>query len=105
MRNFILSLLVMLSFGLLSTAYAVPPGMSFEFTKSPMGVVKMDGKVHIEKGVMCDGCHPKIFEQKKGGAVMNLADHQAGTKFCFACHNGKKAFASKDNCAKCHKMM
>ena len=81
---------------------AVPPGMTIEFTKSPMGKVIFDGNTHPMKGVMCDGCHPAIFQQKKGTAQIKLADHEAGQKFCFACHNGKKAWATKDNCNKCH---
>jgi len=34
--------------------------------------------------------------------MMTMKDMEAG-KFCGGCHNGTKAFAIKDNCAKCHK--
>jgi c(7)-type cytochrome triheme protein len=81
---------------------AVPPGMKIEFTKSPMGKVTFDGKTHAAKGLLCNACHPIIFQQKKGVAKMKLADHQKGEKFCFACHNGKNSFASAKNCNKCH---
>ena len=80
---------------------AVPPGMKVEFTKSPMGKVTFDGKIHADKGQKCDSCHPLIFLQKKGSAKIKLADHQKGEKFCFTCHNGKKSFAPKE-CTKCH---
>lgn len=103
MKTMRLSLLLGLSLGLISTASAVPPGMTVEFTKSPMGKVTFDGKLHMEKGLMCDACHPKIFQQKKGTAQIKLTDHQAD-KFCFTCHNGTKSFKSEGNCAKCHKM-
>jgi len=83
-------------------ALAIPPGTTYEFTKSPMGKVIFDGNTHPMKGIMCDGCHPAIFQQKKGTAQIKFADHEAGQKFCFACHNGKKAWGIKDNCNKCH---
>ncbi|WP_455221846.1 c(7)-type cytochrome triheme domain-containing protein [Kaarinaea lacus] len=89
--------------GLALPSYALPPGQTMEFTKSPMGVVVFDGNVHPAKGVMCDACHPKPFEQKKGTAKITMADHEAGN-FCFSCHKeGGTAWPSKDNCNKCHK--
>ena len=84
------------------TILAVPPGMKIEFTKSPMGKVTFVGKTHADKGQLCNACHPLLFQQKKGVAQIKLADHQKGEKFCFACHNGKKAFTSEKNCNKCH---
>jgi c(7)-type cytochrome triheme protein len=40
----------------------------------------------------------------KKAAKITMADMNAG-KFCGECHNGTKAFASKDaaTCGKCHK--
>jgi len=102
MRYTIVGVVFGLLIGLALPSMAVPPGMKIEFTKSPMGKVILDGNTHAMKGIMCDGCHPAIFEQKKGTAQIKLADHEAGQKFCFACHNGKKAWATKDNCNKCH---
>lgn len=98
----VIGLMAVFMMGFVLPAAAVPPGMTMEFTKSPMGKVIFDGNVHPTKGVMCDACHPKIFEQKKGVAQIKLADHDKGEKFCFACHNGKKAWGTKDNCNKCH---
>ncbi|MGD2081056.1 MAG: hypothetical protein PVJ36_08000 [Nitrospirota bacterium] len=31
-----------------------------------------------------------------------MADHNAGEQYCWACHNGTKAFEAQGNCAKCH---
>lgn len=101
MKMIVKSFLATLLIGIYATAMAIPPGTTMEFTNSPMGKVVLDGNSHTAKGVMCDGCHPKPFEQKKGVAKITMADHDAG-KFCFTCHNGKKAWASKDNCNKCH---
>ena len=87
---------------MLKPVYAVPPGIEVIFSKSPMGKVTFKGGSHMAKGLKCDACHPKLFQQKKGMAKIRLEDHQKSDKFCFACHNGKAAFSSEHNCAKCH---
>ena len=103
MKKFGLAVVLGFLFGLALPSFALPPGQTMEFTKSPMGKVVFDGNLHPSKGIMCDGCHPAVFEQKKGAAKITLADHEGG-KFCFTCHKeGGKAWPSKDNCAKCHK--
>jgi len=81
---------------------AVPTGKTIEFTKSPMGKVIFSGKIHADKGLTCNACHPTLFSFKKGTVKIKLADHQEGKKYCFSCHNGTKAFIVKDNCNKCH---
>lgn len=89
---------------ILSTALAVPPGKTIVFSNSPMGIVTMDGKLHADKGLKCNACHPKLFAQKKGTAHIKITDHQEGKKFCFACHNSKgSAFPANNHCKKCHK--
>lgn len=102
MKKIALGIIAGLLFGSALPIYAVPPGQKIIFDKSPMGIVVFDGNIHPAKGIMCDGCHPAIFQQKKGTAKIKLADHEAGQKYCFACHNGKKAYAPKDHCNKCH---
>lgn len=86
----------------IGSASAVPPGMTVEFTKSPMGKVVFDGKLHADKGQTCDKCHTAIFQMKKGTAQIKMADHTAGKDNCFACHNGTVSFKPQDNCARCH---
>lgn len=61
--------------------------------------VKFDHMKHL-KNVQCSDCHTKLFQTKKGTAKITFADHNSG-KYCYACHNGKTAFAS-DKCARCH---
>lgn len=66
--------------------------------------VKFAHAKHAEK-LGCKACHegePALFEQKAAGAGMKMADMYAG-KACGACHDGKKAFAAKGGCMKCHK--
>lgn len=101
-------LIVLLTFAialvLIGSAMAVPPGKTVEFPGGAMGKVVFDGKIHADKGLKCNDCHTKIFKMKKGGEKITMAEINAG-KFCGVCHNGTKAFASKDaaNCTKCHK--
>ncbi len=103
MKTVLKSMILIMTLGYISAVSAVPPGMEVEFSKSPMGKVTFSGKLHAEKGLMCNDCHTAIFEQKKGAAQITMADHEAGQKYCFTCHNGTKSFETKDNCARCHK--
>lgn len=85
----------------IGSAMATPPGKNAEYAGGATGKVVFDGKTHADKGLKCNDCHTKIFQMKKV-AKITMADHDNG-KLCSECHNGTKAFASKDNCAKCHK--
>ncbi|MDA8169356.1 MAG: hypothetical protein M0Z59_06615 [Nitrospiraceae bacterium] len=85
----------------LGSAFAVPPGRTLEFTGSPMGKVTFDGAKHAAAGLKCTDCHTAIFHMKKGAEKIT-APHVSG-KFCFACHNGTRAFDFKTNCTRCHK--
>ncbi|MCP4407143.1 MAG: cytochrome C [Gammaproteobacteria bacterium] len=87
----------------LSTVSAVPPGMDISW-EHPMGAVTFSGQTHMEKGNQCMDCHKDNFEQKKGTAKMTMAGMNEG-KWCGSCHNGDKAFSTKDptNCMTCHK--
>jgi len=101
----LLTILLTFAIGLvfIGSAMAVPPGKTVEFKDGAMGKVVFDGKVHADKGLKCNDCHTKIFPMKKG-TKLTMADMNSG-KFCGECHNGTKAFATKDpaNCSKCHK--
>ncbi len=85
----------------IGNAVAVPPGMNVPFA----GGVIFDGKIHADKGLACDSCHPAIFQMKKGSTNITMAGMNAG-KYCGVCHNGSIAFNSGDaaNCSKCHKL-
>lgn len=89
----------------LSQQVPVPPDFSYEETK-PLGPVPFSHKVHVtDKKVQCPECHVKPFQMKKLAASkdMTMAKLNEG-QFCGACHNGKRAFSTKDakECAKCH---
>ena len=82
-------------------ALAVPDGEELTFEGGPKPVI-FSGKVHADKGLACKDCHTGLFKKEKGNAKIAFEDHGAGKQYCFACHNGAKSFATKDNCAKCH---
>lgn len=84
-------------------ALSVPPGKTLEFDKSPMGIVKFDGTIHQKAGNKCKDCHnSEMFPKMKQGTVkISMNDLYAG-KLCGVCHNGKRAFDTKGNCARCH---
>ena len=98
----ILAILIAVAF--VGNVMAVPAGKTVEFPGGDSGKVVFDGKVHADKGLKCNECHPKIFQMKKGSTKMTMAEINAG-KFCGECHNGTKAFKTSEatNCAKCHK--
>jgi c(7)-type cytochrome triheme protein len=104
-KFFVLAIVVVVSFVLAVSAFAVPAGKTVEFAGGNAGKVVFDGKIHADKGAKCADCHQSgLFKMKKGGDVMTMKDMDAG-KFCGGCHNGTKAFSVKDapNCGKCHK--
>ena len=49
----------------------------------------------------CRVCHNAIFNLR-AKKKFTMAEMEA-TKSCGACHDGKKAFSVKGDCAKCHK--
>ncbi len=105
MRKITLLLVFVLAIAFIGTAMAVPPGKTLEW-KTKMGTVVFDGKKHFDQKLKCNECHPKIFGEMKQGKAkvkMTMKDLNAG-KFCGTCHNGTKAFSTKDakSCKKCH---
>ncbi len=99
-KFFVFAIVVVVSFALAMTAFAVPAGKTVEYSKG--GKIVFDGKAHADKGLKCADCHPGVFKMKKGAEAITMADINAG-KFCGTCHkDGGKAFSAKE-CAKCHK--
>lgn len=80
------------------------PEAPIVYDKPVKGVV-FSHKVHVEKGLACDMCHNRLFEQKAKKAQDNadfVMDALYKGKYCGACHNGSLAFASNTRCATCH---
>lgn len=83
----------------------VPKDFSYEETK-PLGPVPFSHKFHVtEKKLQCPECHTKVFQMKSKAASpeMTMTKLNAG-EFCGKCHDGKKAFATKEakDCGRCH---
>ena len=95
----LLTVLVVMAF--IGSALAVPPGKTVDYAGGALGKVVFDGKIHADAGKKCNDCHTKIFQMKKG-ATKIAAPHKPGQD-CGVCHDGKAAFATDGNCAKCHK--
>jgi c(7)-type cytochrome triheme protein len=90
----------LLTVGLAGVARAVPPGFTIVFDGNGEGEVTFTGAKHTGKGMHCSNCHMEIFYVSRS-APITRADHKR-KQFCFACHDGKQAFASRSNCDRCH---
>jgi c(7)-type cytochrome triheme protein len=101
-KFFVLALTITITLVMTASVFAVGPGKTVEFSGKGAGKVIFDGKAHAAKA-KCTDCHTKLFPMKKGGTY-TMKDMNAG-KYCGACHDGTKAFGTKDaaDCVKCHK--
>jgi len=70
--------------------------------KTDAGEAKFSHEFHLGM-YKCADCHTKIFPFKSGVQHIGMGGMEGG-KSCGACHNGKDAFTTKDDCSKCHKM-
>lgn len=100
----------LLAFGLaLGSALAqkkpkMPADFAFPQGKGSLGKVVFSHEKHFAKDLKCTACHVRVFKMKKGkSGTLTMAAMSEG-KFCGACHNGNKAFSTKDaaTCSKCH---
>ena len=71
--------------------------------KSKGGDVIFSHNTHVEgMSLACTDCHDKLYLGKGQHKAATMKQMQKG-KSCGFCHNGKKAFSVKSDCAKCHK--
>ncbi len=87
-----------------SGSLAVPEGIKLTWPGGGEGMVVFDGTAHARKGLNCDDCHVRGgFQTKKDSYRMNMNALER-EQYCGVCHNGKKAFSTKDpkNCHTCH---
>ena len=78
---------------------------TFNYRGGGQGRVTFDHGTHAAKGYECVDCHTRLpstgtqlFQTQKQGLI-SVADHSSDRK-CFACHNGKIAFTT---CNECHR--
>jgi c(7)-type cytochrome triheme protein len=91
---------LMLLLATAGVAVAVPPGMTIEFDGNGEGKVTFRGAQHTGAGMHCSDCHFELFDVSRSSQITR-ADHRR-RQACFACHDGKTAFASRSNCERCH---
>ena len=86
----------------LAVAFAVVGGgdITMKGGKAGNAIFRHDSHVS-EAGLGCKECHPKLYLDVKQHKPVKMADMQKG-KSCGACHDGKRAFSVKGDCAKCH---
>ena len=81
-------------------AAAIGSGRVVLYEGGGAGKVNFDGRTHAAEGFGCTSCHTSLFAMRKQ-ALITMADH-TGSKACFGCHNGQRAF---NECEKCHRKM
>ncbi|MDO9079601.1 MAG: cytochrome c3 family protein [Desulfuromonadales bacterium] len=70
--------------------------------KNSGGDVVFSHEVHVEgMAQACTECHDKLYTSAKQHKTVTMKQMEKG-KSCGACHDGKKAFSVKGDCAKCH---
>lgn len=70
--------------------------------KNTGGDVIFSHEIHVDGMVLaCTECHAELYTSAKQHKVVTMQQMEKG-KSCGACHDGKKAFSVKGDCAKCH---
>ena len=88
---------------LFATPVLAAVGGSDVTLKNKGGTVLFSHDTHVERmALACTDCHDKLYLSKGQHKKVTMKQMQKG-KSCGACHNGKKAFSVKGECAKCHK--
>jgi c(7)-type cytochrome triheme protein len=101
MKKLLLGILVFLFLASFVSAKVGGGNVTFEVKSS--GNVAFSHDNHVEGvGLKCTECHDSLYITKEKHKVVAMTQMQKG-KSCGACHNGKKAFDVKENCANCHK--
>jgi len=71
--------------------------------KNTGGDVVFSHETHVEgMAQACTECHAELYTSAKQHKTVTMKQMEKG-KSCGACHDGKKAFSVKGDCAKCHK--
>lgn len=71
--------------------------------KNKGGDVVFSHDTHVAGAALaCTACHDKLYLSKGQHKTVTMKQMRSG-KSCGACHNGKRAFSVKGECATCHK--
>lgn len=74
-----------------------------EFTVAQGGSIRFSHQRHLASSLSCHECHETLF-RTGGGAVHTSMDKMGSGESCGACHDGRRAFSVRENCASCHKV-
>jgi c(7)-type cytochrome triheme protein len=85
-----------------SFVYATVGGGDVLFEAKGAGNVTFSHDTHVGMGKQCIECHDSLYVTKARHKKVSMKEMGKGQS-CGACHNGKKAFAVKENCKTCHK--
>ncbi len=99
-RNLILIVLII---AIASSAYARWIKDKVYMQTQDVGQVEFSHYNHLDAvGSDCPTCHNDVFHiVAKKNPSFTMADMKRG-KSCGACHNGKKAFSTDEDCTTCH---
>jgi c(7)-type cytochrome triheme protein len=97
-----LSAILVLAVLPVSLAVAKVGGGDITFTMKGAAPAVFSHESHVAGGLACTACHPAPYVTTAQHKKTTMAMMQKGQS-CGACHNGKKAFDVKGNCATCHK--
>ena len=86
-----------------TAAIAVVGGGDVTLKAKGAGDVLFSHDQHAEKAALgCKECHTRLYLDVKQHRNSTMKEMARG-KSCGACHDGKRAFGVKGDCAKCHK--
>ncbi len=86
-----------------SVAWAGIGGGDITFKVNGANDVVFKHEFHVQKkGLKCADCHNAIFKPK-ASIFSSTMEKMRNGEACGVCHNGKRAFDVRDNCARCHK--
>ncbi|PKN53188.1 MAG: hypothetical protein CVU55_02965 [Deltaproteobacteria bacterium HGW-Deltaproteobacteria-13] len=101
----------MILFSLLLISFTLPGVMAADTAPAgilytrPIESVIFSHQDHTQKKFSCTTCHSGLFEMEALHVQKNkdfTMDSLYKGKYCGACHNGREAFASDTQCARCH---
>lgn len=89
--------------------FKMPPDVLFPRAKRSPGLVTFSHDTHVDLDrPECTNCHSGPFEilkARQGHSPMRVELDMHARQRCGACHDGRKAFGVKEDCASCHEGM
>ncbi len=88
-----------------SNEQLTPADYKFPTGKKSPGAVTFSHSKHLKVAQgRCTECHQTLFPMRRPEEGTSPMKKMLEGQQCGACHNGKRAFASDDDCSRCHAM-